>query len=225
MRTGRIRHWLGKGWPTGLAHGPSGFLFVISVPSSLTQDPQTSSNFSLSCWPELIKNREAFKAMALFTETCGMQSTFFFHFQNKQLRVRNSAPHPPSPASHAFPPPGVSPPDPSTPQLHYHMTVGTPREAQFNLQPVSPRRWLFWSTFLGDHKCFRSDHPAFLFLPMTSHSINACPCFHQQSLCKLVLLSLAALVTLPFLSRFLKPSLPQITYVFRDHSTGHGMAL
>lgn len=92
---------MGKDWPPKPGHGPlrlpsspaaPGFFLVILLPSSLTQNPQTRSNFFLSCWPELIKSREAFKVMTLFTETCGMQRTFFFHFQNKQLKVRNSAP-------------------------------------------------------------------------------------------------------------------------------------
>lgn len=42
---------------------------------------------------------------------------------------------PQSPASHSFPPPGFSPPDPSTPQVHYQMTVGAPGRCNliFNL--------------------------------------------------------------------------------------------
>lgn len=126
--------------------------------------------------------------MTLFTETCGMQRTFFFHFQNKQLKVRNSAPPTPSSGQSSLSSPWhlTSRPLYPTSALSYDRT---PRELQFNLQPVSPRRWLFWSTFLGDHRCFRSDHPAFFVLPVTSHSINASPCFHQQSLCKLVISS------------------------------------
>lgn len=127
---------------------------------------------------------------------------------------------PQSPANHSFPSPGFSPLDPSTPQVHYQMTVGAPREVQFNLQPVSPQRLLFWSTFLGEHKCFRSDQLAFLVLPVASPSINASPCLRQQSLCKPILWSLAVSVTLPLLSWFHKPSLTQTTHVFGDHCPG-----
>lgn len=126
---------------------------------------------------------------------------------------------PQSPASHSFPPCGFSPLDPSTPQVHYQMTVG-----------ISGRCNLIFNLFLhGD--CFSGAHfwesiNVLGLINWRSLScpwpapLNASPYLQQQSLCKPVLWSLAASVTLSLLSWFLKPSLPQITYVFGDHCTG-----
>ena len=132
------------------------------------------------------------------------------------------SPHPQVPDSLPFPPPGISPPGPSSPQVHYRMTV-PPGSCNliFNLflQGDGFSGAHFWETIdvlgLIIQRSLFCPWPATLLMhPRVSISslfVN--------------LLSLAALLTLPLLSRFLNPSLPQITHVFRDHCSGHGHGL
>lgn len=222
---------VGKEWPPKLGHGPlklppspaaPGFLLVILLPYSLTQNPQTGSNLFVLL-ARVNQEQRGFQSDDFVHRDLWNAKDFLLPFSEQTAEGQEfGSPHPQVPDSLPFPPPGVSPPGPSTPQVHYHMTVPLGScNLIYNLflQGDGFSGAHFWETI--DVLGVIIQHSSFCPWPAT---LLKHPCVSISSLF-VNLLSLAALVTLPSLSWFLNPSLPQITRVFRGHCSGHAHGL